>query len=107
MKPIDDGLNSVNARGVVSVKFSLNGFQGFDLFADGYPASQEFVCETGDLVGSPERVIYPGNSGLGYDPETDVYLFGWKSDRTWSGSCRRLMLLFNDGSMHTADFYFK
>ena len=108
MKPIDgDSLNTVNARGVVSVKFSLNGFQGFDIFEDGYPASQEFVCKTGDLVGEPERVINPGNSGLGYNPETDVYSFGWQTDSNWAGTCRRLMVLLNDGSMHTADFSFK
>lgn len=107
-KPIDNGaMNTVNARGSVPVKFSLNGFQGFDFFAEGYPASQEIACGSGEPSGDPASVVYPGNSGLEYDESSDVYSFRWKTDREWSGTCRRLMLLFNDGSVHTADFSFR
>jgi hypothetical protein len=29
-----------------------------------------------------------GDSGLSYDAATDQYTYVWKTDKTWSGTCR-------------------
>ena len=35
-----------------------------------------------------------------------MYRFLWKTDRKWAGSCSRLLLKLDDGTMHAADFQF-
>jgi hypothetical protein len=39
-------LNQANAGRAIPVKFSLSGFQGFDIFAAEYPKSQAIVCDS-------------------------------------------------------------
>ena len=40
----DPVVNSVKARSVVPVKFSLGGDQGLNIFASGFPTSQQVAC---------------------------------------------------------------
>ncbi|MET0624616.1 MAG: PxKF domain-containing protein, partial [Pyrinomonadaceae bacterium] len=40
-----------------------------------------------------------------YSP--DQYHFNWKTDKSWGGTCRVLVVKLNDGSTHTALFKFK
>lgn len=106
--PIDpQAVNEVKAGRAIPVKFSLNGDQGLNIFADGYPASQEVACEGSAPVNEVEEVDTPGNSGLSYDPETDTYTYVWKTKKGWKGTCRQLIVKLNDGTDHTALFRFK
>lgn len=107
-RPIDQfGLNVAKGGSAVPVKFSLNGFHGFAIFAEGFPASVEIECGSGDQDGDPSPVTMPGKSGLEYDEASDTYSFVWKTERGWRGTCRRLLVGLSDGAVHSADFSFR
>jgi hypothetical protein len=38
---------------------------------------------------------------------TGQYTYVWKTNRTWAGTCRRLMMMFTDGTEATASFDFR
>ena len=100
-------LNSVKAGQAVPVKFSLGGNQGLDIFASGYPQSQQVTCDTNAPVDDVEQTVTAGGSSLQYDSATDTYTYVWKTDKSWSNSCRELSVKFTDGTVHTASFKFK
>jgi hypothetical protein len=108
-QPVDNlpVVNVVNAGSTVPMKFSVGGYRGTDLFAAGFPASSAQSC----LMGAPsdvlEQVSSPGASGLTYDAGSDRYQLNWKTQKSWTGSCRTLVLKLRDGSTHTAQFRFK
>lgn len=107
LPPIGNGLNRARAGSAIPVKFSLNGFHGFDIFSDGSPSSVETDCNSGARTGMPEPIGSPGNSGLSYSKEGDFYSIVWKSERAWTRTCRRLVVELDDGSVHEADFQFR
>ncbi len=107
--PIDNPpiVNSVKAGGTVPVKFSLNGDQGLDIFSAGYPASNVMSCDSGSLVNDLETTDTSGNSGLSYDAASDQYIYRWKTQKAWAGSCRQLVVKLSDDIEHVALFQFK
>jgi len=107
--PIDNPptVNAVKSGGTVPVKFSLNGDQGLDIFATGYPVSQVMSCDGGALVDDLEETDTSGNSGLSYDADSDQYNYRWKTSRAWAGTCRQLVLKLSDGIEYVALFKFK
>ena len=48
-----------------------------------------------------------GNSGLTYDSATQTYTYVWKTEKSWAGTCRQLIVRLIDGTEHTAGFMFK
>jgi len=100
-------VNSVKAGSAVPVKFSLGGNFGLDVFKSGYPGVQSVVCDSASPVDPVLETVAAGNSGLTYDSLSAEYTYVWKTDKGWAGSCKTLMLLFNDGSAaQTASFQF-
>ncbi len=108
-QPVDNAptVNTVNAGQAIPVKFSLTGNWGLAIFATGYPASQPIACSSGSPTSDIEEVINAGASSLGYDATTDRYTYKWKTDKTWKGTCRKLILKFSDGTTREALFQFK
>lgn len=96
--------NVVNAGGAVSIKFSLHGDRGLDILAPGSPASRQIDCQTGQALGGFDGTSPAGKSGLHYDPVADQYVYAWKTDVTWAGTCRELVVTLADGSEHPALF---
>lgn len=107
-QPVDNlpTINAVKAGSAVPVKFSLGGNQGLDIFAAGYPASQQIVCSTSAPTDQIEQTVTAGSSGLSYDATTDQYSYVWKTDKSWVGTCGQLTLMLKDGTSHTANFEF-
>jgi hypothetical protein len=108
--PLGDPLlvYETKAGSTVPVKFSLAGYQGLGIFASGYPAViGGVVCDTWINPAAIMEVQTPGNSGLSYDFQTGMYIFRWKTDTTWSGTCRRLIVGFIDGRNYALIFKFK
>ena len=100
--------NMVKAGRAIPVKFSLNGDQGLNIFENGYPKSWEISCSDGtDPVDYIEDTVNAGNSILSYDTGTDQYIYVWKTDKNWANTCRKLVVLLNDGTYHEAYFTFK
>lgn len=98
-------LNIVNAGKGVPVKFSLSGDKGLNIFAAGNPYSVSLNCSTSDPGVDVTETLNAGGSSLSFSG--DQYNYVWKTDSSWAGTCRQLVLTLNDGSVHTANFKFK
>jgi CSLREA domain-containing protein len=109
LQPVDNlpALNIANAGSAIPVKFSLGGNQGLAIFAAGYPASRPIPCDASEPGTVIEETVAAGSSSLSYNAVTDQYNYVWKTDRAWRGTCRMLVVRFNDGTEHRAKFRFK
>lgn len=110
-QPVDSypTVNIVKAGSAIPTKFSLHGNQGLSIFADGYPTSAK-VTEFADTLPSDAieiTISTAGNSNLSYDAATDQYTYVWKTEKTWSGTCRQLIVKLKDGTVHILNFKFK
>jgi hypothetical protein len=105
--PVDNPptVNIMKPGAAVPVKFSLSGFQGYDIFKPGYPISSGATCGSGD-ADAVEETVSAGSSGLQYDATTDTYTYVWKTSRSMAGTCRVFDLGLKDGTIHTALFRF-
>ena len=108
-QPVDNlpTLNVVNAGKGLSVKFSLGGDQGLNILAAGYPISQPIACDGSLPLDTIEQVVTASNSSLSYDSATVTYIYKWKTERAWAGTCRQLIVKLSDGTEHVANFKFK
>lgn len=90
----------------VPIRFSLGGDQGRDVLADGYPQVAEVDCGAGETPeqGAPARSAW--GQGLRYRPRKDRYVYLWKTEHRWAGSCRQFLLRLDDGSLQRAEFKF-
>jgi serine protease AprX len=106
--PIDNAaVNVAQAGSSVPVKFSLGGSYGFLIFAAGSPASARTTCAVGLPEDPVEQTVTAGQSSLQYDPTTGQYIYVWKTDKAWAGTCRQLSVRLIDTTVHVAYFRFK
>ena len=99
-------VNVAKAGRAIPVKFSLGGNRGLAIFAAGYPRVVTIACGSGTTTDEIETTVTADGNGLQYDPASGQYTYTWKTQKSWTG-CRRLELLFVDGSLRAADFKFK
>ena len=52
-------------------------------------------------------MVTAGGSSLIYDAANDRYNYVWKTESSWAGMCRQLIVRLNDGSERVAFFKFK
>jgi hypothetical protein len=104
--PVDNppALNLLKAGSAVPVKFSLGGDFGLNVLAAGFPQSQAVSCSASSSIEAIEETVTAGSSSLSYNPLAGQYTYVWKTEKTWSGTCRRLVLKFTDGQEKSADF---
>jgi uncharacterized repeat protein (TIGR01451 family) len=100
-------LNSVKAGSAIPVKFSLSGDKGLTIFLANSPQSGVIPCDASAPVTDLVDTVTAGGSSLSYDASSDQYVYTWKTDSSWAGSCRQLVVTLNDGSVHIANFKFK
>jgi Tol biopolymer transport system component len=100
-------LNLAKAGSAIPVKFSLSGYQGLDIFADGYPNSQQIACDSGAPVDAIEETVTANASGLTYDASNDQYTYVWKTSKAWAGTCRQLVVKLKDSTEHKSNVEFK
>lgn len=106
--PIDNtAFNLAKAGSAVPVKFSLGGDQSLDIFSAGYPLSRRIACDTAMPLNDVEQTVNAGRSSLSYDAAADQYTYAWKTNKAWAGTCRQLVVILKDGSIHYANFQFK
>ncbi len=98
-------MNIAKAGSTIPMKFSLNGNQGLAIFTAGSPSSGAIACEatTTDTV---EEYSIDQVSSLKYDAAANQYVYNWKTDGKWSGTCRQLSVKFSDGTTQRANFKF-
>ena len=68
---------------------------------------QTVACSSGAPTDEVEQTVTAGASGLSYDAASGQYSYTWKTDKSWAGSCRQLVLKLVDGTEHIANFKFK
>jgi len=111
-QPVDnDGVfNVVKAGQAIPVKFDLSGNQGLNIFTTGYPKSTVVPCSGSVASDVLEETVTAGSSSLNYDttvnPPIGQYIYVWKSEKAWAGTCRRLDVKLIDGTTHSANFNF-
>jgi hypothetical protein len=107
--PVDnEDVNVAKAGRAIPLKFSLDGYQGLEseIFVTGYPKSIRIKClEDDKFYPSELPTVTAGESSLSYD--ADQYIYVWKTLKEWAGTCRKLVILLNDGTSLEADFTFK
>jgi hypothetical protein len=99
-------LNSSKAGSAVPLKFNLGGYQGMSIMAAGYPKSAPMSC-SGAVEDPLLETVTAGSSSLQYDASANQYIYVWKSEKSWAGTCRQIQVKLSDGSVHTANFSFK
>lgn len=107
--PVDNlpTVNSVKAGQAIPLKFSLGGYRGMEIFTVGHPASRAHSCDPDLPSDVLEETATPGSSALSYSAGSDEYQYVWKTQKSWAGQCRTLVLTLVDGSTHTAEFRFR
>ena len=90
----------------VPVKFSLGGNPWTRHLRGGLSACGHGCLRLGAPTDEIETTVTADGNGLQYDPASGQYTYTWKTQKSWTG-CRRLELLFVDGSLRAADFKFK
>ncbi|MFC6285847.1 Ig-like domain-containing protein [Nocardioides sp. GCM10027113] len=107
--PVDNPpvVNVVKAGSSVPLKFGLGEYRGMEIFEAGFPASRRHACDSTAESDALESTATPGSSGLTWDAGTSRYHYVWKTQKSWAGQCRTLVLRFRDGSERTAEFRFR
>ena len=109
-EPVDNlpMLNIATAGSAIPVKFSLGGDRGLAILAEGYPASSPIACDASEPGSEVTETVNAGSSSLSYDAASDQYSYVWKTSKAWRGTCRMLIVRFNNnGTEHLAKFRFK
>ena len=108
-RPVDNlpTLNLAKAGSAIPVKFSLSGNQGLSIFGSPFPTSKAVVCGSTADVDTIEVTVTAGGSSLNYDAVADQYIYVWKTEKGWAGTCRTLTVKLMDGTVHQANFKFK
>jgi len=98
-------VNGLRAGQTVPIKFSLSGNYGLGILQGGAATSVSIACASGAVIDPIEQTVTnPGASQFSYDAATLQYQFNWKTEKSWAGTCRRLLVRLDDGTLHTADF---
>jgi hypothetical protein len=100
-------LNAVNAGKAIPVKFNLSGNKGLNIFLANNPYTTSLNCGTNDPGVDVVETVNAGGSSLSYDAGSDNYIYVWKTESSWAGTCRQLVVTLNDGSVHVANFKFR
>lgn len=105
-EPGSSGGHAANAGSTVPVTFNLVLNYGLDIFAAGSPASRPVACDTGAPLGGFEPAATAGTSGV--NGGTDgKYVYLWKTDPSWAGTCRELVVTLSDGTFFSAVYSFE
>ena len=90
----------------IPVVFSLGGGFGTGVIADGFPRSAAIACGSQETPtgGDPAQAI---GGGLRYLPGLHLYIYLWKTDPAWAGTCRAFVVKLNDGSVHVLNVRFE
>ena len=105
-QPVDNGaLNVAQAGSAIPVKFTLGGDQGLSITGAGYARSVLVPCLSSLPTDAIEQTVTACGSSLSFGDGQYVYV--WKTDKAWAGTCRQLVVKLSDNTEHRANFRFK
>jgi hypothetical protein len=68
---------------------------------------QAIACDTSVPQDAIDQTVTANASGLQYDATSNQYSYVWKTQSSWSGTCKQFVLRLTDGTQHIANFKFK
>jgi hypothetical protein len=102
LPPIDaTGTTRAKAGSTVPVKFGLGAFFGLDILL-GAQSSRQVDCSTGAPLSAESALGAAGATSFRYDAESDQYIYNWKSEKSWAGTCRELLVRLIDNTTQSA-----
>ena len=109
MKPVKNApvVNLARAGRAIPISFQVMGLHSRRGPLAGAPVSTEMTCPTSAPSEELDDEDGDENSRGGLHGDGSKYTYVWKTDRSWAGSCRRLVLTLADGTTHQALFRFK
>ncbi len=91
----------------VPIRFELDGDHGLDVVEEGWPRVAQIECGSGEEPADGEPARHPRwFKELAFRTRKERYLFMWRTQRDWAGTCRQFMLKLDDGTVRRADFEF-
>ena len=96
--PIHNG-SIVRAGDAIPIVFSLGGYGGLNVLADGSPSSVRVDCRHPGQATGGERALSKSGRGLRFNRSTGHYVFTWQTKSAWAGTCRTFVLDLRDGSV--------
>ena len=96
--------NRIGAGLTVPIIFKLGGDKGMNVLANGFPTSSVETCGSKPKYDDVEIPLVTPGSGLFYEKLTKTYIYFWKTDTSWAGTCRVFTLKLADGTIHVAHF---
>lgn len=102
--------NVARAGRTVPVKYSLrdaNGASIADLASFVSLTSAAVACDADAPDVLAEETDAAGSTTIRYDVDANQFVYNWKTDSAWAGSCRLLQLALNDGTKRLALFEFR
>lgn len=100
-------INGAKAGAAVPFSFSLDRDYGLDILAANSPTTVATPCDGSAPSTDVTETSTAGASGLRFNAASLMYVYTWKTEKGWTGTCRRLVLTLKDGTNHTALFLFK
>ena len=58
-------------------------------------------------INNVKKTLSDNTSNLSYDSTAKQYNYVWKTEKSWSGSCRQLIVGLVDGQSYILNFIFK
>ncbi len=101
-------MNTAKAGRTVPVKYSLrdvNGAAISDLTSFVSLISAPIACDTNVPTAAAEETDAAGSTTIHF--ESGQFIYNWKTQAAWVGTCRMLQLTLNDGTRHMVAFQFK
>jgi len=96
-------VNTAKAGAAIPIRFTLGWDFGLDVLAAGSPTSTPYTCSSAS-ENAIEETVTSSTSSFSYEPGAERYSYIWKTDKAWSGTCRKLKVTLKDGTSHEALF---
>jgi pimeloyl-ACP methyl ester carboxylesterase len=101
-------VNTANAGKTVPVKYSLRDINNAvisDLTSFVSLISAPVACDTNVPTAAAEETDAAGSTTIHFD--SGQFIYNWKTQAAWQGTCRVLQLELKDGTRHMVTFQFK
>jgi MBG domain/Thrombospondin type 3 repeat len=107
-KPVRNApmFNRVRAGQAVPLKFTVDGYRGTTVLKAGSPTSSPISCQAVRSENFVDESEPSDRAGLRMDGAKSKFKYVWKTDPSWAGTCRKLVLTLVDGSSYEALFRF-
>jgi hypothetical protein len=104
-------VNMAKAGSTIPLKWRLTGFAGLYL-TDVSTVASINSFRTNCTSSAPndeieETTAASGGTALRYDAVAQQFVYNWATLKSWTGTCRTLVLALNDGTIHIAHFKFR